>query len=148
MFKEVATATGGNLSDMARRLGCSRSVIYNWVRDDEKFSDIMEDVRESMIDLAESQLIKLIEGVPIYAKVDDEETGQKSERLTGWQVRPDSTLLIFFLKTKGKSRGYDQNEKVPEKPAGPTEHRLTVYDPATGVVVDLTNIGAAIEDDY
>lgn len=149
VFEKLADGTGGNLAEMARRIGCSRTILYKWVEKDPKMKEIIEDARESALDLAESRMMKLIQGVPEYVDEVDEETGRKSKRLNGWRERPDSTLIMFFLKTRGKKRGYDQSNKPQEEENNNNRepHVFTVYDPATKQTLDLTSIGAAKEYD-
>lgn len=63
-FRKVANACGGILSDIAANLGVERSTIYTWCNDDEQFAQALEDSRERFVDLAESNLRKLVAGVP------------------------------------------------------------------------------------
>jgi hypothetical protein len=72
----------GNLTAVARRLGCSRKRLYRFIEQHPTLQDELTNARESMLDNAESVL---------YRKV-----------LSG----EDTTALIFFLKTQGYKRGY------------------------------------------
>ena len=70
--------------------GISRQTYYNWMRDDLEFKQSVEDVIEESIDFVESSLMERIK-------------------------EGDTTATIFYLKTKGKSRGYvekTQNETI------------------------------------
>ena len=67
-FRKVANACGGILSDIAANLGVERSTIYTWCNDDEQFAQALEDSRERFVDLAESNLRKLVAGVPAIEK--------------------------------------------------------------------------------
>nr|DAP27680.1 MAG TPA: putative terminase small subunit [Caudoviricetes sp.] len=58
----------------------SRTTYYRWLENDE-FRDAVENVNESFIDLAESQLRAAVS-------------------------RGDMNAVFFLLKTKGKNRGY------------------------------------------
>lgn len=58
----------------------SRTTYYRWLENDE-FQDAVENVNESFIDLAESQLRAAVS-------------------------RGDMNAVFFLLKTKGKNRGY------------------------------------------
>lgn len=71
----------GNLARLAIRFGATRRAIDRFITNDPDLSQIMFDVRESVLDDAESTLIKQ------------------------WQ-NGDTSALMFFLETKGKSRGY------------------------------------------
>ena len=81
-FRKVANACGGILSDIAANLGVERSTIYTWCNDDEQFAQALEDSRERFVDLAESNLRKLVAGVPAIEK---DENGEK--RFAGWIER-------------------------------------------------------------
>ena len=63
----------------------SRVCHYTWVREDEEYAKEVNAIAEETIDFAESQLHKLISA-------------------------KDKTSVIFFLKTKAKSRGYIEYE--------------------------------------
>ena len=106
-FRKVANACGGILSDIAANLGVERSTIYTWCNDDEQFAQALEDSRERFVDLAESNLRKLVAGVPAIEK---DENGEK--RFAGWIERPSETAIIFTLKTRGKKRGYVERQEV------------------------------------
>lgn len=78
-----------------------------WCNDDEQFAQALEDSRERFVDLAESNLRKLVAGVPAIEK---DENGEK--RFAGWIERPSETAIIFTLKTRGKKRGYVERQEV------------------------------------
>lgn len=74
--------SAGNVSMACKKAKISRNTYYRWCNEDPDFKEACWEVDESMLDLAESQLKKKIkEGT-------------------------SDTLLIFYLKTKGKDRGY------------------------------------------
>ncbi len=106
-FRKVANACGGILSDIAANLSVERSTVYTWCKDDDQFSQALEDSRERFIDLAESNLRKLVAGVPAIEK---DENGEK--RFAGWIKPPSETAIIFTLKTRGKKRGYVERSEV------------------------------------
>jgi len=71
----------GIVTTAARTVGINRSTHYDWLEKDEEYKKAVEDIAEMTIDFAESQLHKQIkEGV--------------------------QSSTIFYLKTKGKKRGY------------------------------------------
>ena len=81
---EVAAAitnSKGILAQAARVLGCTRSTIGNYIENFATVKAAFEEANETMIDFAESKLFKNIDS-------------------------GDTTSIIFFLKTKAKSRGY------------------------------------------
>lgn len=106
-FAKVANACGGILSDIAANFAVDRNTVYNWCEDDPEFKQALEDSRERFVDLAESNLRKLVAGVPAIEK---DENGEK--RFAGWIERPSETAIIFTLKTRGKKRGYVERQEV------------------------------------
>lgn len=62
-------------------IGVSRQTYYYWMSTDEKFKQEIDDINESTIDLVEHKLLSLIN-------------------------KEDTTAIIFYLKTKGRNRGY------------------------------------------
>ena len=107
IFEQVANACGGVLSEIAANLNVSRATVYNWCKSDEGFAEAFEDSRERFIDLAESNLRKLVAGVP---NIITDESGNKV--FDGWKERPSETSIIFTLKTRGKKRGYVERQEV------------------------------------
>lgn len=72
---------GGNVSATCTALGISRTEFYRRKNKSEKLATLLKDTEEALLDFAESKLQqKISEG--------------------------DTTCLIFFLKTKGRGRGY------------------------------------------
>lgn len=106
-FTHVANACGGILSDIAANFGVTRQSVYNWCEEDTEFKQALEDSRERFIDLAESNLRKLVAGVPA---TEIDENGNKY--FAGWIERPSETSIIFTLKTRGKKRGYVERQEV------------------------------------
>lgn len=78
-------ATGGMISPAAKKLGCSRQSLYQWIQKDEKIAEALETVREENLDFVETQLL------------------QAAKNGQSWAV-------CFYLKCMGKARGF--SEKV------------------------------------
>ncbi len=72
---------GCNITSTCAALGITRQTFYNRRRNNKALSDKLDDVDESLLDFAESKLMEHISNDNI-------------------------TALLFFLKTKGKKRGY------------------------------------------
>lgn len=106
-FEQITNACGGILSDIAANFKVARNTVYAWCRNDPEFKQALEDSRERFIDLAESNLRKLVAGVPAIKK---DEMG--NSRFAGWVERPSETAIIFTLKTRGKKRGYVERQEV------------------------------------
>ena len=82
-----------NISATCEKIGISRRNFYYWKERNEKFREAIEDAEEQSIDMAETKLKRAV--------------------LDG-----DMTAIIFFLKTKGKKRGYVEQieQKVEVNP--------------------------------
>lgn len=74
----------GNLTRVAIALGCARLSIQRIVRNEPEIKEILEDARERVIDDVE-------------------------DAFTEKAIKGDTTAGIFFLKTRGRERGYDQD---------------------------------------
>jgi hypothetical protein len=106
-FEEVVTKRGGMLSDIARVFKVTRKTVYNWVNEDPKFKEIIDDTRETNLDIAENRIISLMKGIPaIETKPDG------TQVLAGWATEPDRTMLIYYTKTLGKHRGFVERQEV------------------------------------
>lgn len=77
----------GNTGLVCETLRISRKEVARWMKEDVEFKEEVDSVEERMIDFVENAL---------YGKVAD----------------GDTQAIMFFLKTKGKKRGY--GEKVEE----------------------------------
>lgn len=96
----------GNVSKAMECTGIkSRTTHYRWLEEDADYKAEVEAINEANIDLAEGELLKNIKA-------------------------GDTTSLIFFLKTKGKGRGYI--EKVEQKIEARTE--------VTGKSIEVTHL--------
>ena len=81
----------GNVSESCKALNISRQTFYRWKEADQQFKESCDNVPEELLDLAESALLAEI-------------NSPKS--------RGHTTAYIFYLKTKGKSRGYCEKQEV------------------------------------
>lgn len=107
LFHQVCEANAGIIGDIASSLGVRRSTVYLWCSKYPEFRQALNDAREQFIDLAESNLRKLVAGVPA---IEADEDGNK--RFAGWIERPSETAIIFTLKTRGKKRGYVERSEI------------------------------------
>lgn len=89
---EAYNKKGCNISATCAALGISRQSFYNYKDSSEKLREQLEEADEARLDFAESKLMEHIND-------------------------GDVTSLIFFLKTKGKARGYvERTENVVSNP--------------------------------
>lgn len=71
----------GIVSYACSKAGVSRQTFYNYKKEDDAFSSAVDEISEEIIDVVESKLLNQIN-------------------------ENNLTAIIFFLKTKGRSRGY------------------------------------------
>ena len=84
---EALTKSLGIVTTAAKLVKIDRKTHYEWLKTDPKYREAVDDLSEVALDFAESRLHGLIrEGNP--------------------------TSVIFFLKTKGRSRGYIERQEL------------------------------------
>lgn len=77
----------GIVTTACNAVGINRSTHYDWMRKDPEYKQAVKSIEDRTLDFAESHLHKLIkEGNP--------------------------AATIFFLKTKGKGRGYVERQEI------------------------------------
>ena len=86
-FLKALGANHGNISVACKASNVGRSTIYDWKKKDAEFEQSMSDIKEGLIDLAESKLLEKIRAGHL-------------------------TAVIFFLKTQGKARGYIESQHI------------------------------------
>lgn len=86
-LRQLLEENKGNVAAVARRLGVSRTALYNRINDSPTLKQALADARETMLDNAESVL---------YKKVLEGSTPE----------------LLFFLKTQGRNRGYVERQEL------------------------------------
>jgi hypothetical protein len=95
----------GIVSNAADMCGIHRSTHYEWLASDEEYKTMVDDAKESAIDYVENKLFELIDGVTL-GKVDSE------GELKIYDQPPCKTSVIFYLKTQGKKRGYQESSRI------------------------------------
>lgn len=81
------------VSTACRAVGISRGTFYYWMREDTEFAERIREVDEGQIDAVEGALLSRIQEC-------------------------DTTAIIFYLKTKGKARGYSERLELTGKDGG------------------------------
>lgn len=79
----------GVVTTACQKVGISRKKHYQWLQSDQEYREQVEELENVSLDFAESQLFK--------------------------QIREGSTsATIFYLKTRGKKRGYVEKQEVEQ----------------------------------
>jgi hypothetical protein len=84
---EALTKSLGIVTLACKEVDIARQTHYRWMQEDEKYKQDVEDVADIALDFAESKLHKQID-------------------------KEDTTATIFYLKTKGKKRGYIERQEI------------------------------------
>lgn len=77
----------GIVTQACKVVGIARQTHYNWLESDDEYKQAVQDLGDVALDFAESKLHKLIDS-----------------------GNPAAT--IFYLKTKGKNRGYVERQEI------------------------------------
>ena len=81
LMLEALEKTLGVVTTACKEVGFDRTLHYRWLKNDPDYKEAVESIEDIALDFAESNLFKLIKG-------------------------GDTPSTIFYLKTKGKKRGY------------------------------------------
>jgi len=77
----------GIVTTACKMVGISRQTHYNWMTEDTSYRDAINELSDMVVDFAESQLHKLIKDGNVAS-------------------------VLFYLKTKGKHRGYVETTEL------------------------------------
>lgn len=83
----------GFVSSIAKALEISRASFYNYLEEMPKAQQTLKDVREARHDFVESKMMELIQ-------------------------EKNPTMIIFYLKTQAKDRGYVERSEITGKDGG------------------------------
>jgi len=93
----------GVVTTACKQTGVNRSTFYDWYNKDEEFKKEVDSIGDIALDFAESQLHKQIKD-------------------------GNSTATIFYLKTKGKRRGYVERQEITGADGSPTSFKIEIID--------------------
>ena len=93
----------GVVTTACKKMGVGRTQFYHWLKEDQEFREQVEEIENIALDFAESQLHKQI--------------GDGSTSAT-----------IFYLKTKGKNRGYIERQEITGADGMPTNFQIEIID--------------------
>lgn len=87
---EALTQTLGVVTSACKSVGIDRTTFYKYLNEDEVFANEVKDIQEVAVDFAESKLHEQIK-------------------------EKNTTATIFYLKTKGKHRGYIERQEIQQE---------------------------------
>lgn len=92
MFLVVFHNKAGNIYESCKAIGISREGYYEWLKKDEVFKTAVKEIKESLVDFAESKLIECVQNGQFQA-------------------------IKWYLENKGKHRGWRNTpeDKPPEQ---------------------------------
>jgi len=93
----------GVVTTACKNVGIGRTTFYEWMKDDQDFEQEVNEIQNIALDFAESQLHKQI--------------GDGSTAAT-----------IFYLKTKGKKRGYIERQEITGADGMPNNFKVEIID--------------------
>ena len=102
---QALTTSLGNVTEAAEKIGIRRETHYAWLKDDAEYSAAVASLKNVALDFAESQLKKLMEGAERQALTHDGEVVTIKDA-------PNTSAVIFYLKTQGKQRGYIERQEL------------------------------------
>jgi hypothetical protein len=102
---QALTSALGNVTEAADKIGIRRETHYAWLKDDPEYSAAVASLKNVALDFAESQLKKLMEGAERQALTHDGEVVTIKDA-------PNTSAVIFYLKTQGKQRGYIERQEL------------------------------------
>jgi len=91
---EALSKVLGIVTDACKEVGIARQTHYEWYKEDENYHKAVDDIIDIALDFAESMLHKRMKA-------------------------NDTTAIIFYLKTKGKGRGYIERQEFTGKDGEP-----------------------------
>lgn len=89
-FIEALEFNLGHFTNACRSINVNKSSVYDWLKEDDEFKKAVKDVDVQLCEMVESELYKKIKN-------------------------GDTQAIIFFLKTKGKKRGWAENKNINVK---------------------------------
>ncbi len=108
----------GFVTTAAKRLGISRRQLHNIINKHPTVKEALDDAREEMKDFVESRM---------YNGIQNDNTA----------------LIIFFLKTRAKDRGYVERQEITGPDAGPIEVKSPIDKLNSALASIAANIAAA-----
>lgn len=93
----------GVVTTACKKVGIGRTTFYGWLKEDLKFAKEVEDIQNIALDFVESKLFENIR------------SGKTAE-------------MIFYLKSKGKKRGYVERQEITGADGMPNNFQIEIID--------------------
>jgi hypothetical protein len=93
----------GVVTVACKKADIPRSTFYKWINEDEAFAIAVNEIENIALDFAESQL---------HSQIGNGNT----------------SATIFYLKTKGKNRGYIERQEITGADGMPTNFQIEIID--------------------
>ncbi len=91
----------GIVTTACKQVGIGRTTFYNYYNNDQEFKAQVDDIANMSLDFAESKLLE--------------------------QIKDNSTAAtIFYLKTKGKKRGYVERQEITGADGTPSNVKIEI----------------------
>ncbi len=87
----------GVVTTAARQVGIERTTHYVWMKEDAEYKEAVQSIEDIALDFVETKLHTLIQN-------------------------EDTAATIFYLKTKGKKRGYIERQELTGSEGAPIIH--------------------------
>lgn len=91
-FYKAYRANGGFSYAAAKQIGVDYTTANYWMRNDPNFKELTDSIKGTMLDFAEAELY---------------------QRAT--KLKDRDACLLFYLKTKGKDRGYTEDKSAEQR---------------------------------
>lgn len=102
----------GVVTTACKECGVGRTSYYEYYNSDKEFKDKVDDLCDEALDFVESKLFSRIDG---YEHKEDKVFNHNGKPLIVPMIKhypPDPASMIFYLKTKGKKRGYIEKQEI------------------------------------
>jgi len=96
--------TMGNATEACAMVGINRTTHYDWYNNDPDYHAAVDSVAELALDYVEGKLFELIDGPKREVMTDEGPITIKDA--------PTPSAVIFYMKTKGKKRGYVERQEI------------------------------------
>lgn len=119
---EAIRRAGGVIAVAAQALGCDRKTVYNYAKRYTTVQEAMDEANETNLDVAEAGLAAFMRG-----QVTETIDGVRTTRSVDDRTRLDA--LKFYLRTKGRLRGYGDRMEVTGRDGGPVQVKGIDFSP-------------------